>query len=163
MRQLGSLDEIVHNCSHVLEGLAVEKACQQDVALFPEGKFFIEFAVVTSRQQAPGLQINQRCSNEQEFGSHLEIKFFHALEFCKICLDNSRQRHLVNVDFFLQDEVQQQVEGPLEHGGRHCICHLYESTARPTSNLGMWLVSSRVFSRRAKCTSATISGRCAIG
>ena len=39
----------------------------------------------------------------------------------QVGVDDAAQRHLVEVDLLAQDQVQQQVERPLEDGGRHLV------------------------------------------
>ena len=47
----------------------------------------------------------------------------HALELGEVAVDDARQRDLVDVDLLAGDEVQQQIERPLEHGRDNLVAH----------------------------------------
>ena len=51
-------------------------------------------------------------------------------ELDQVGVDDRRQRDLVQVDLLAQDQVQQEVEGPLEHGGLHVVGHVHSVAPR---------------------------------
>ena len=74
-------------------------------------------------QQAAALQLDQGGRDEQELAGHVEVELLHALELDEVAVDDRRQADLVEVDLLGQDEVEQQVERPLEHRGLHRVGH----------------------------------------
>ena len=96
--------------SHILEGLRFEQPRKQHVALFPQGKFVVEVDVAGIRQQAAGFEIDEGRRDQQEAGGDVEIKFGQPLQLDKVGIDNGRQVDFVDVDLFLQDQLQEQIE-----------------------------------------------------
>src|SRR5690606_33321863 len=107
----------------LLEGLALDEAVEQEVALLPQRQLVVDVHVVALRQQAAGLQLDERGRDEQELAGHVEVEALHPLELGEVAVDDGRQLHLVEVDLLGQDEVEQQVEGALEDGGLHLVGH----------------------------------------
>ena len=70
-----------------------------------------------------GLEVDQGGRDEQELGRDVEVERLHALELLEVGVDDRRQRDLPEVDLLLQDEVQEEVEGPLEGRGGHLVRH----------------------------------------
>ena len=107
----------------VLERLALEQAGEQQVALLPQGQLVVEVEVGLVGQQSPRLQLDERRRDEQELGGDLEVELLELGQLGQVGVDDGRQRHLVEVDLLAQDEVEQQIEGPLEHRGLHRVGH----------------------------------------
>ena len=103
----------------VLERLALDQPRQQEVPLLPERQLVVEVHVGVDREQAAGLELDQRRRDQQELGGHIEIAALHALELGQVGVDDLRQRDLVEVDLVAQDQVQQQVQGAFEDGRVH--------------------------------------------
>ena len=83
----------------------------------------VELDVGVTGQQAPGLQLDEGGRDQQELRRHLEIEAFHLLELGDVGVDDAAQGDLVEVHLFVEDQVQQQVEGALEHRGLNLIGH----------------------------------------
>ena len=107
----------------VLEGLALEQAGEEEVALLPQGQLVVEIAVVEVGQQAPGLQLDQRGRDEQELGGDLEVEGLHAPQLDHVGVDDGGEGHLVDVDLLAQDEVQKQIERALVDRGLDRVRH----------------------------------------
>ncbi len=118
----------VEHAGDVLEHLAVDEPSQKQVALVPEGQLVVEVEIVVAGQQAPGLQLDEGGGDEEELGGDLEIDRLHAVELGQIGVDDPLQRDLVEIDLLAQDQVQEQVEGTLEHRGLHLVGHRRETT-----------------------------------
>jgi hypothetical protein len=58
----------------VLERLALEQAGEQQVALLPQRELLVEVDVGAARQQAPGLELDQRGGDQQELGGDVEVE-----------------------------------------------------------------------------------------
>ena len=120
---IGLVGQPVEHAGHVLERLALQQPCQQQVALLPQGQLVVEIDVVTTRQQSASLQLDQRRSDEQELGRNVEIDDLQALDLSQVGVDDPAQGDFVDIDLFSEDQMQQQVEWPLEDGGCHRKCH----------------------------------------
>ena len=111
----------------VLERLALEQAGEQQVALLPERELLVEVDVVSTGQQSPRLQLDERRGDEQELGRDVEVEPLglgrDAVELGEVGVDDRAERHLVEVDLLSQDQVEQEVEGALEDRGLHLVGH----------------------------------------
>ena len=107
----------------VLERLALEQAGQQQVALLPQRELVVEVDVVVAGQQAAGLELDQGRGDQQELGGDVEVEVLQPVELGQVGVDDRGERDLVEVDLLAQDQVQQQVERALEHGGLHLVGH----------------------------------------
>ena len=74
-------------------------------------------------EQAPRLQLHERRRDQQELGGDVEIDTLHALDLGAEGVDDARERDLPEVDLFLQDEVEEQVERAFEDRRRHLVRH----------------------------------------
>ena len=92
-------------------------------ALLPEGQLLVEVDVVVARQQALGLQLDERGGDEQELGGDVEIEPVHRLELGDVGVDDDRQPQLVEVDLLAEDQVEEEVEGSLEDRRLHLVWH----------------------------------------
>ena len=71
----------------------------------------------------------------------------HALELGQVGVDDAGERDLVEVDLLAGDQVEQQVEGPLEDRGADLVRHPSENTGRsPRPRRIPWPAMTRVFS-----------------
>ena len=107
----------------VLERLALDQAGEQQVSLLPERQLVVEVDVGILGQQAAGLQLDERRRDEQELRGHLEVEDLHALELGEVGVHDGGQGDLVELHLLAQDQVQEQVERPLEHLGLHLVRH----------------------------------------
>ncbi len=107
----------------VLERLALEQAGEKEVALLPQRQLVVEVDVLVTRQKPLRLQLDERRGDEEELGRHLEVEVLHARQLVEVGVDDAGELHLVEVDLFPQDEVEQEVEGPLEDRGLHLVRH----------------------------------------
>ena len=101
----------------VLERLALEQPREQEVALLEAEQLFVELGVVETREEAARLQLHEGGRDEEELGGDVEIERLHAVELGEVLVDDARERHLPEVDLLLEDQVQQEVEGPLVDAG----------------------------------------------
>ena len=74
-------------------------------------------------KQAARLQLHERRRDEQELGGRLEIDPLHALDLGEERVDDAHERDLPEVDLFLEDQVQEEVERALEHRRRDLVGH----------------------------------------
>ena len=111
----------------VLERLALEQAGEQQITLFPERELLVEVDVVATRKQAACLQLDERRGDEEELGRDVEVEPLgvggDAIELGQVRVDDRAQRHLIEVDLLAHDQVEQEIEGPLEHRGLHLVGH----------------------------------------
>ncbi len=115
--------QLAQDSGCVLERFAFDKAREQQVALFEEGKFVIEVERVVIGQQTPGLQFDKSRCDQEELGSHIEVEMFHLFDLGEVRVDDRRQRYLVQLDLFGKDEVQEKIKGAVEDLGFHLECH----------------------------------------
>ena len=118
-------DPVVQHLRRVLERLALEQPREQEVALLEAHQLLVELDVVAAGQQAPGLQLDERRRDQQELGGDVEIDPLHALDLGAERVDDARERDLPEVDLFLQDEVQEEVERAFEDRRRHLVRHAF--------------------------------------
>ena len=107
----------------VLEGLALEEAGQQEVALLPQPQLVVQVEVGVVGQQTLGLQLDQRGCDEQELRGDLEVEGVHAGQLDQVGVHDPRQRDLVQLDLLAQDQVQEKVERTLEHRSANVVGH----------------------------------------
>ena len=106
----------------------------QDPVGEQQGELVVEVDVLLLRQQATGLQLDQGGGDQQELGGDVEIHLRHLGEMGEVGVDDLGERHLVEVDLVAEDQVQQQVERPLEHVGLHIDRHERHPTTGLASN-----------------------------
>ena len=58
--------------------------------------------------------MDERRRHHQELARDVEVEFLHQLEVVEVLLRDERDRDVVDVHLVLLDEVEQQVERPLE-------------------------------------------------
>ena len=120
-RAVGVDHEALERRGCVFERLALEQSRQQQIALLEQPQLFVEVDVVAPGQQTAGLELDERGGDQQELGRDLEVHLTHTLELGQVAVDDAGERHLVEIDLLLRDEVQQEVEGPLEDGCLHLV------------------------------------------
>ena len=134
----------------VLEGLAFDEPREEQVTLLPQAELVVEVDLRVVRKQATGLQLDQRCRNQEELGSDPQVEAIHALELDQVGIDDLREVDLVEVNFLAQDEMEQQIKGPVEHGRVHLVRHRRDPRpqmhARNASRLVRFAPMTRVFS-----------------
>ena len=74
-------------------------------------------------EEAPGLELDQGGRDQQELGGDLEVEVLQTVQFGHIAIHDATQRDLVEVHLFVEDEVQEEVERPLEDLGLHVVGH----------------------------------------
>ena len=123
-RPVGVVGQAAEHPGDVLERLALEQAGQQQVALLPQASSSSRSTSSRPGQQAAGLQLDERRRDQQELGGDVEVEDLQPLDLVQVGVDDLAQRDLVDIDLLSEDQVQQQVERPLEDGGRHRKCHI---------------------------------------
>ena len=104
---------LVQQAGGRLEFLVLEEPADERIprilrlALHPGRRF-------RPRQQHPGLDVNQRRRHDQELARHVQVELLHELNRVQVLRGDERDRDVVDADLVLPDEVQQQVERPLE-------------------------------------------------
>jgi hypothetical protein len=111
-RQIGVVGQLREDLGDVLEGLRLEQTGEQHVALFPQRELVVEVDVGGIRQQATGLELDQRGGDQQESGRDVEVEQLHPLDLGEVGVDDARQVDLVDVDLFTQDQLQSMSNGP---------------------------------------------------
>ena len=107
----------------VLEGLAVEQAGEQQIALVPQRQLVVEIDVAIVGEQSLGLQLDQGGRDQEELGGDLEVEFVELFEFGQVAVDDAGQRDLVEVDLLAENQVQEQVKWTFEHGSLNLVRH----------------------------------------
>ena len=124
----GLVGERAEQAGDVLERLALEQPGEQQVALLPQGELVVEVDGRRTRQQAAGLELDERGGDQQELGGEVEVERLHALDLDQVGVDDAGQADLVDVDLFGQDQLQEQVErtlvGPVGELGRDVDRHV---------------------------------------
>ena len=120
-RSLGQVR--LQHLRRVLEGLAVEEPGEQEVALLEAGKLLVEIDVVAAGKQPARLQLDEGCRDEEELGGRLEIDPLHLLDFGAERIDDPSERDLPEIDLFLEDQMQQEIERALENRCRDLVGH----------------------------------------
>ncbi len=118
-----ALQALVHDARRVLEGFAFEEAGKQEVALLEPHQLFVEIDVFPTGKQPARFELDERRRDQQELGRNVEIDAFHVLDLDAEHVDDVRQRDLPEVDLFLQDQVQEEVERALENRCRDLVRH----------------------------------------
>ncbi len=130
-REVGVVGELREDRSDVFEGLGLEEPCEQQIALLPERQLVVEVHVGLVGQQPSGLEFDERRCDQQEPGDHVEVEgvlALHPLDLEQVGVDDVGEVDLVDVDLLLEDQLQQQIEGPLVHRGGD-INHRADPTA----------------------------------
>jgi hypothetical protein len=132
---VGIVGQAAEDRGDVLECLALEQPGEQQVALFPQRQLLVEVDVGPAGQQAPGLELDERGRDQQELGRDVEVEVVQPLDLGQVGVDDGRQADLVDVDFFGQDQPQQQVERAVEDGGGDVEGH-HDHATEPTRTRG---------------------------
>ena len=122
-RTARGLQPLAHDARRVLERLALEQAREQQVALLEAHQLFVEIDVLAAREEAPGLQLDERRRDQQELGRDVEIDPLHVLDLGAEHVDDAREGDLPEVDLFLEDQVQKEVERAFENRCRDLVRH----------------------------------------
>ena len=64
------------------------------------------------RQQAAGLQLDQRRRDQQEAGGDVEVEVLHPLDLDEVGVDDRGQVDLVDVDLFRRISCRSRSNGP---------------------------------------------------
>ena len=119
----------------VLERLALEQAGEEQVALLEAQQLLVELAHVGAREQAAGLELDERRGDEQELGGDVEVEAVEALDLDQERVDDLGQGDLPELHLFLEDQVQQEVERPLVDRGAHLVRHRATRLQEPNSTV----------------------------
>ena len=115
VRASGLVGDRGHGDRGVLERLALDEPGQQQVPLLPEGQLVVEVDVAVAGEQPLGLQLDQGGGDEEELGGQVQVHLLEPVEVHQVGVDDVGEPDLVEVDLVLEDQVQEQVEGTLEH------------------------------------------------
>ena len=74
-----------------------------------------------ARQQALRLDLQQRAGNQQEIAGDVQVKILHAAHFGQVLVGDLRDIDGADVNLLAADQVQQQIERPLEAVGANAI------------------------------------------
>ena len=130
-REVRVVGELREHRGDVFEGLGFEQPSEQQVALLPERQFVVQIHVGLVGQQPPSLEFDERRGDQQEPGDHVEVEgvlALHLVDLEQVGVDDVGEVDLVDVDLLLEDQLEQQIEGPLVHGRRD-INHRANPTA----------------------------------
>ena len=130
-RRCGRLgDPRVEHLGRVLERLALEQPREQEVALLEAQQLLVDVDVVAAREQPPRLELDERRRDEQELGGAVEVDPLHLLDLGAEDVDDPGERDLPEIDLFLEDQVQEEVERAFEDRRRDLVRHAGQSTRR---------------------------------
>jgi len=108
---------------HLLVGPVLQEPGEQQVPLLEQGLGLVVLAIGTG-QQAGGLELEQGGRDDQELRGHLEVQLPHVPDLRQVLLGDRRQRDLPDIYLLARDEVEEQVERPLEHLGPDDVVHV---------------------------------------
>ena len=74
---------------------------------------FLRFLIV--RQQRNGLDVYEPCCHFKKIGSVLKILVFELMDILQILLQQQRYLYIVDIQFVLGYEVEQQIQRSLKH------------------------------------------------
>ncbi len=82
-------------------------------------------------EQPACLELDQGGGDEEELGGDVEVEALvgalgcgdEAVELDEVGVDDRGERHLVEVDLLPHDQVEQEIEGALEHRRAHLVGH----------------------------------------
>ena len=97
--------------------LILQQLGEQKVALFEQRQFFVEVNRGSLGQQTAQFQFDQCRSDEKKLRGHFKVERLHQLDFANKGVDNARKGHLVEVYLLLGNQIQKQIEWPLEYRG----------------------------------------------
>jgi hypothetical protein len=106
------LEALGHEGRRLLERAVVQQPGVQQVAGL-QGDL-VQLGVVLARQQARRLQLDQGGGHHQELGRRVEVDRVQVAQDGQVLVGDLRDRDVVDVDLVPRDELQQEVEGPLE-------------------------------------------------
>ena len=96
-----------------LELLVLEQAPHERFARILVGIFLRR---IDPRQQHARLDVDERRRHHQELPRHVQVEVLHQVDVVEVLLRDDRDRDVVDVHLVLLDEVQQQIQRPLELG-----------------------------------------------
>jgi tryptophanyl-tRNA synthetase len=128
-RQHRRVEEEPENLCCILESLAVEQSCDQQIALLPERELVVQIDVGILGQETLALQFDKRRRDEEKFGGDIEVEFIHLLDLDEIGINDPGERNLVEIHLFAQDQVKQEVEGPLVDRCLNLVWHRHHDRA----------------------------------
>ena len=131
----GRGDARVEDLRRVLERLALEQPREQEVALLEPQQLLVDVDVVAAREQPPGLELDERGRDEQELRGAVEVDPLHGLDLGAEHVDDAREGDLPEIDLFLEDQVEEEVERPFEDRRRDLVRHPANLPARITGVL----------------------------
>ena len=134
-RPRGLGDARVEDLRRVLERLALEQPREQQIALLEPQQLLVDVDVLAAGQQAPGLELHQRGRDQQELGRAVEVDPLHRLDLGAEHVDDAREGDLPEIDLFLEDQVEEEVERPFEDRRRDLVRHPANLPARITGVL----------------------------
>ena len=102
---------LVEQLGRRLELLMLHQALDQRVTGI---LVFLALGRIGARHQHPRLDVNERRRHHQELPGDVEVELLHHLEVAQVLLGDEHDGDVVDVDFVLLDEVQQQVERSFE-------------------------------------------------
>ena len=106
----------------LLERAVVQQARVQEVPGLE--RQLLQLGVVVARQEARGLEFQQRGRHHKERGRDLEVEHLHPAQHREVVVGDPRQRDVVDIDLMPGDEVQQQVERSLEDLEPYPVLHV---------------------------------------
>jgi hypothetical protein len=107
------------SCSAI--GGGFDESGQEQVALLQE----VAVGVLQSRvrQQPRRLELQQRRRDDQEPGRGLQVEVVASRDRCDVLLGDRGQGHVVDIHPLLRDQVQEEVDRPLEDVELHLVRH----------------------------------------
>ena len=71
--------------------------------------------LLINREKFLALDVHERRGHDDEFPSEIEVELLHQVNVLAELIGQPHHVHLVDIDLFLSDKVQQQIQRPLEH------------------------------------------------
>src|SRR5262249_55482776 len=103
------LRQLVQALRAALDPLVLDQSAYQLRA-----RVLLHVATGWTRKKHARLDLDQHGRHQQILGGKLETASAHQLDVFQVLAREPDHRNVENVDVFLADEVQQQIEGPLE-------------------------------------------------
>jgi len=119
----GFLQSVGQNGRNVLERHTGQKASQKSVAFLHQLEFFVHVDGRVFGKEMARFELQQCRGDQQELAGDLHIQFSHVVEECEVLRDEVDEAQLGDLNLATGDELQQQVQRPLEDGSSYLIGH----------------------------------------
>ena len=69
------------------------------------------------------LDLDERCCDQKELARHVDIELLHLVEERQVLVDDPDEAQLRDRELVRRDQLEEQVERPLEHACLDFKCH----------------------------------------